>query len=131
MTENTFTAGEIEIRDDLPGKTDDAREFEYWMRETDIADKKDKEFRRWAMRGIRRYRAEGRYASETQRLARSSAKQELNLFWSNIQLMKPAIYAARPSPMSSACAQRERRGRDCCPGALYERCHFCVFHPTT
>jgi hypothetical protein len=50
MTETTSTTGTIESRDDLPGKDSDAREFEYWMRQTDIADKEDKEFRRWAIR---------------------------------------------------------------------------------
>jgi len=91
-------SGTIETRKDLPGSTADQKEFSYWMQQTALADKEDREFRRWATRAIRRYRTDGRRSQDNQRPAKTAAKQEYNLFWSNIQLLKPAIYSRTPKP---------------------------------
>ena len=99
-TSDGFTqsvTGTIERREDLPGDAD-ARTYSYWMQQNDIANREDKEFKRWATRGIRRYRSEGRWSQDNQRPARTTAKQEYNLFWSNVQLLKPAIYQRTPKP---------------------------------
>jgi hypothetical protein len=104
------TTGTIETRDDITGKPDQ-KEYEYWMRQTDLADKEDREFRRWATRGIKRYRAEGRFAAEQQRPGKTSAKQDLNMFWSNIQLLRPAIYSRTTKPD----VQRRWKQRDPVP----------------
>jgi hypothetical protein len=90
--------GTIETRKDAPGSTPDQRTFSYWMQQDEIAKKEEREFQRWATRAIKRYRSEGRWSQETQRPARSSARQEYNMFWSNIQLLKPAIYQRTPKP---------------------------------
>src|SRR5262245_57195461 len=100
-TSDGFTqsvTGTIETRDDLPGSDADAKTFAYWMQQTDLANREDKEFRRWATRGIRRYHSQGRWSQDNQRPARTTAKQEYNLFWSNVQLLKPAIYQRTPKP---------------------------------
>ncbi|HEY2113358.1 MAG TPA: hypothetical protein VGH25_16720 [Dongiaceae bacterium] len=93
-----LNTGVLETRKDAPGSTPDAKTFSYWIAQNDIAEKEDKEFRRWATRAIKRYRSEGRWSQESQRPARSSAKQEFNMFWSNVQLLKPAIYQRTPKP---------------------------------
>jgi hypothetical protein len=93
-----LNTGTLETRKDAAGATEDEREYSFWMQQHDIAEREDKEFRRWATRAIKRYRSEGRWSQETQRPKSSAAKQEYNLFWSNVQLLKPAIYQRVPKP---------------------------------
>jgi hypothetical protein len=92
--------GTIETRDDAPGGTPDAKEYSYWMQQDEIAKKEEREFQRWATRAIKRYRSEGRWSQENRRpSSRTGAwQQEYNMFWSNIQLLKPAIYQRTPKP---------------------------------
>lgn len=68
----------------------------FWKKQIELC---DKETRRWRKRGekiCQKYRDERGSVDE---VPADSNKKSLNLFWSNVQLLKPAIYSKTPVPI--------------------------------
>lgn len=78
----------IETRDDLGDG--DAALFAYWQGQEEIADKDEKKWHNRALKIIKRYRDE--------RPDNSAALHRFNILWSNVQTLKPALYARTPKP---------------------------------
>ncbi|MEI6283070.1 MAG: hypothetical protein WCP82_10220, partial [Alphaproteobacteria bacterium] len=68
----------------------------FWKKQIEMC---DKETRRWRKRGekiCQKYRDERGAVDE---VPADSNKKSLNLFWSNVQILKPAIYSKAPIPI--------------------------------
>src|SRR5690242_13784800 len=57
-----------------------------WQRELDIAGKREKDYRSYGEKVIKRYRAE------------EKRKNSFNVLWSNTEVLRPAIYNSKPQP---------------------------------
>jgi hypothetical protein len=84
---------------DTPTPNDDAALAKYWLAEIDTAEK-DKKRKRWLDRCkaiIRLYEEEKPEAPETASLL---GAKRFALFWSNIEVLKPATLARTPEPLA-------------------------------
>lgn len=89
MSDTLISTGTLVQRSDLGN--DDAAKWEYWVTEDRIAGKEEE---RWHKRGrqvVRRYRDERPQTS-------NSNVHRFNILWSNVQTLKPALYARTPKP---------------------------------
>lgn len=94
----------------------DAQIWQRWKAEIDFA-RKDKKYTTWLERSdkiIKRYRDERESATDL-------ARRRMNILWSNVETLRPAIYGKMPKPMV------ERRFMDRDPAArlastILERC---------
>lgn len=107
------SAGErIEIKEDLG--TGDQAVFAYWMAQEEIAEKEEHNWAKRAREIVKRYRDEDRSGA-------TDNTHRFNILWSNIQTLKPTLYARTPKP------DVDRRFKDQAPVArfasqLLERC---------
>lgn len=96
--------------------TEDQRVFARWKSELDFA-QKDRKYVDWLDRAekiVKRYRDERKDAAD-------QARRRLNILWSNVETLRPAVYAKMPKPIV------ERRFMDRDPAArlastILERC---------
>lgn len=99
MTEATGDAGSLETRADVdPG---DAGIVSFWLTQDKIAAKEERTWVKQARKIIKRYRDE--------RPDNSADVHKFNILWSNVQTLKPALYARTPK------ADVERRFKDADP----------------
>ncbi len=77
----------------MTGDSESARDFSSevlrWKRELELADREEKAWRELAPKIIRRYRDERN---------RASHDRKFNIFWSNVETLKPAVYSHTPVP---------------------------------
>jgi hypothetical protein len=86
--------------DDLEYKTPEGK-YRRWLVEIDQAEKWCRDWHETAKKCLKRYRDDRNELQKTQR--------RINIFWSNVQTLKPALYARRAKPVV------ERRFRDADP----------------
>jgi hypothetical protein len=90
MVDTTDIGERIETRDDLGPENSDAARWAYWMGQEKIAEKEE---RKWIKQGreiVKRYRDE--------RPESIQSTHRFNIFWSNVETLKPALYARTPKP---------------------------------
>lgn len=90
MVDTSDIGQRIETRDDLGPKNDDGAIYSYWMGQEAIAEKEE---RKWIKRGreaVKRYRDE--------RPESVQSTHRFNVFWSNVETVKPVLYARTPKP---------------------------------
>lgn len=99
MTEVTGSAGSLDSRADIdPG---DAGTVSFWLTQDKIAAKEERSWVKQARKIVKRYRDE--------RPDNSADVHKFNILWSNVQTLKPALYARTPK------ADVERRFKDADP----------------
>jgi hypothetical protein len=86
--------------DDLEYKTPEGK-YRRWLVEIDQAEKWCRDWHETAKKCLKRYRDDRNELQKTQR--------RINIFWSNVETLKPALYARRAKPVV------ERRFRDADP----------------
>jgi hypothetical protein len=107
------SAGErIETESDLG--TGEAATYAYWMAQEEIAEKEERKWVKQAREIVKRYR-------DDDRGEQMSGLHRFNVLWSNVQTLKPTLYARTPKP------DVDRRFKDQAPVArfaaqLLERC---------
>lgn len=94
-------------------KTPEVRLGEFWLTQIEDADKGFDKWEERAKKIVKRYRDE--------REAIDNRKKKFNILWSNVQVLKPALYGRMPKPEVS------RRYRDAdpigrCASLMLERC---------
>lgn len=90
MTEASGVISTIETRKDIG--TTPADVVQFWLGQIDLAEKEDKDFVARGRKIVKRYRDE-REANEAMRDGK-----RLNVLWSNVQTLKPALYSRTPKP---------------------------------
>lgn len=70
----------------------------HWKTQIELCDKENRRFHQRGKRISEKYRDDRGSASDGDR-PDSGSKRSLNLFWSNVQTMKPAIYSKIPVPI--------------------------------
>jgi len=88
MVDATATGDRVETRKDFG--TGDEATYAYWMAQEAIADKEERDWIKLSRRIVKRYRAE--------RPKTGSKSHRFNILWSNIQTLKPTLYARTPKP---------------------------------
>jgi hypothetical protein len=120
MADPTNSGQRIETVDDLG--SGDAQTFAYWETQEKIAEKEERAWIKRAREIVKRYRDER--ASDSKNDNRSVSR--FNILWSNVQTLKPTLYARTPKPD----VQRRFRDQDDTgrlASLLIERClsYFC------
>jgi hypothetical protein len=90
MVDTTDIGERIETRADLGKPSSDVAIWAYWMGQEKIAEKEE---RKWIKQGreiVKRYRDE--------RPESIQSTHRFNIFWSNVETLKPALYARTPKP---------------------------------
>lgn len=90
MAEVTGITATVETRADFGTKPEDVVSF--WLAQIELAEKEDKDFTARGRKIVKRYRDE-REANEAMRDGK-----RLNVLWSNVQTLKPALYSRTPKP---------------------------------
>lgn len=90
MVDTTDIGERIETREDLGPENSDAAVFAYWMGQEKIAEKKERKWVKQAREIVKRYRDE--------RPDSMSSTHRFNILWSNVETLKPALYARTPKP---------------------------------
>jgi hypothetical protein len=80
----------IETRSDLG--TDPAGVVAFWLQQLKLAEREDRKFIKIGRKIVQRYRNETPRAATTRPLAR------FNVFWSNVETLKPILYGRTPKP---------------------------------
>ena len=88
MVDVTDIGERIEDREDLG--TDDAGTYAYWMGQEAIAEKEERKWVKKAREIVKRYRDE--------RPESIQSTHRFNILWSNVQTLKPTLYARTPTP---------------------------------
>ncbi|MDB4351918.1 hypothetical protein OAA60_00630 [Porticoccaceae bacterium] len=79
-----------EIESTNPGEDTEIRQ---WFKEIDLAEKRDKPWRKTGSSIIARFRNEGRVSNKE-----DANLDEFNILWANTEVMRPALYAKTPRP---------------------------------
>jgi hypothetical protein len=88
---DTADIGErIETRDDLGEASDDAAIYAYWMGQEKIAEKEERKWVKQARDIVKRYRDD--------RPEATMGMHRFNVLWSNVETLKPTLYARTPKP---------------------------------
>ena len=88
MVDPVIGPNQIDTRADLGN--DDAGKYAYWMGQDRIAEKEDKKWMRRGRMVVQRYRDE--------RPDNFTQSHRFNILWSNVQTLKPTLYARTPKP---------------------------------
>src|ERR1017187_3127481 len=88
MVDVTAIGESIEERKDLG--TDEAGRWAYWMAQEAIAEKEERKWIKRAREIVKRYRDE--------RPESLQSTHRFNTLWSNVQTLKPTLYARTPKP---------------------------------
>jgi hypothetical protein len=88
MVDATEIGERIEERSDLGA--DDAATWSYWMGQEAIAEKEERKWIKKAREVVKRYRDERPESIQN--------THRLNILWSNVQTLKPTLYARTPKP---------------------------------
>lgn len=75
---------------------DEAAIVAYWIKEIELSDKAEEDWRKYAQHCVELFEGESqkRYASNDSR----TRNNEFNIFWSNTETLKPALYNSTPRP---------------------------------
>jgi hypothetical protein len=80
----------IETRDDLG--TDPGGVVAFWLQQLKLAEREDRNFVKRGRKIVQRYR------NETPRAATTRPPARFNVFWSNVETLKPILYGRTPKP---------------------------------
>lgn len=90
MVDTTDIGERIETREDLGKPSSDAAVFAYWMGQEKIAEKEERKWIKQAREIVKRYRDERPESIQN--------THRFNIFWSNVETLKPTLYARTPKP---------------------------------
>ena len=90
MVDASDATDRIETRTDLGPANDDAAIFAYWMGQEAIAEKGERKWLKQAREIVKRYRDE--------RPDSMATTHRFNILWSNVETLKPTLYARTPKP---------------------------------
>src|SRR5215831_5423686 len=71
----------------------------HWKSQIELCDKELRRFRKRGKKILEKYRDDRQTLTDGTDLTSSGSKRSMNLFWSNIQTLKQAIYGKMPSPI--------------------------------
>ncbi len=80
----------LETRKDLGPVNDEAAIYAYWMGQEKVAEKEERKWIKQAREIVKRYRDE--------RPEAMSSTHRFNVLWSNVETLKPTLYARTPKP---------------------------------
>jgi len=90
MVDTADIGQRIETRDDLGKPNDDAAVYAYWMGQEKVAEKEERKWIKKAREIVKRYRDERPESMDT--------THRFNVLWSNVETLKPTLYARTPKP---------------------------------
>lgn len=90
MVDTSDIGERIETREDLGKPTDEAAIWAYWMGQEKIAEKEERKWVRQAREIVKRYRDERPESIQN--------THRFNVLWSNVETLKPTLYARTPKP---------------------------------
>src|SRR5437899_2093493 len=90
MADYAASNNAIETRADLG--TDPGGVVAFWLQQLKLAEREDRQFVRRGRRIVQRYR------NETPRAATTRPPARFNVFWSNVETLKPILYGRTPKP---------------------------------
>jgi hypothetical protein len=90
MVDATDIGDRIETRKDLDEPNKDASVYAYWMGQEKIAEKEERRWIKKAREIVKRYRDERPDAMDN--------THRFNVLWSNVETLKPTLYARTPKP---------------------------------
>jgi hypothetical protein len=90
MVDTSDVGERIETREDLGKPKSDAAIFAYWMGQEKVAEKEEKKWIKQGREIVKRYRDERPDSAQN--------AHRFNIFWSNVETLKPAMYARTPKP---------------------------------
>lgn len=71
---------------------------QFWNNQIARSGKREKEWRDEATRVVKRYRSEAQLAKYTNVTPQNTTAQGINILWSNVELLKPAVLSRTPIP---------------------------------